>query len=78
MTGNESSEDSDASEPKESTKPKAGVKDNQPAKSAMKKGERPSKKAPASVAFDAETDLKSFNTKKAQLIRETTDKADEE
>lgn len=44
----------------------------------MKKGERPSKKAPASVAFDAETDLKSFNTKKAQLIRETTDKADEE
>ena len=44
----------------------------------MKKGERPSKKAPASVAFDAETDLKSFNTKKAQLIRQTTDKADEE
>ena len=50
-----------------------------PSKPALKKSNDVSKKkTPTAVAFDADTDLQSFNTKKAQLIKQTTDRADEE
>ena len=49
-------------------------------KSSLKKGDKASKKGSVAVAFDVESDLKAFNTNKAQLIKDTpnSSKADEE
>ena len=83
VTGNEGADDSESSseeKPAELTTSGGKASEKQALKSSLKKGDKGQKKGSVAVAFDVESDLKAFNTDKAQLIKETANssKADEE
>ena len=83
VTGNEGADDTDSSGDEKPSEQKASGSDptEKPAlKPSLKKGDKGQKKGSVTVAFDAESDLKAFNTSKAQLIKDTANssKADEE